>query len=213
VGDKGSGMKQGFDKRIFTAGTLITDIGFLSYKLPEMVGLLRDKKISKALIEKIMTVVSAVNGCTYCTWFHAKQAISSGISEEEVKNMLNLQFHADASDFELLALLYAQHYAETNRNPDNEMTAKLFEYYGITTAKHITLIIRMIFFGNLLGNTFDAFLSRLRGNKAQNSNGAFEAIFFIFTAPFMLPATLLSRKYRQNEAGINYDRSQMAKHA
>ena len=36
--------------------------------------------------------------------------------------MLNLQFAADASDFEVVALLYAQHYAETNRNQDKEMT-------------------------------------------------------------------------------------------
>jgi len=54
-----------------------------------------------------MTVVTAVNGCTYCTWFHAKQAVTSGISEKEVKNMLNLLFEADASDFEVPALLYA----------------------------------------------------------------------------------------------------------
>jgi AhpD family alkylhydroperoxidase len=205
-------MKRGFDKRIFTARTLISDMAFLTRKLPEMVGLLRDKKISKAFIEKIMTVVSVVNGCTYCSWFHAKQAVSSGISEEEVKNMLVLQFHADASNFELLALLYAQHYAETSRNPDDEMTTKLFESYGAITARHIILVIRMISFGNLLGNTFDAFLSRFKGNKAPNSNGTFEAIFFTLTAPFMLPAMLLSRRYRKNEVEMNYDRSQLAKH-
>jgi AhpD family alkylhydroperoxidase len=206
-------MKRGFDKRIFTARTLMSDMGFLTRKSPEMVGLLWDKKITKALIERIMTVVSAVNGCKYCAWFHAKQAVSSGTSEEEVRNMLNLQFHADASDFELLALSYAQHYAETNRNPDSEMTANLCGFYGARTAKHIILIIRMISFGNLVGNTFDAFLSRLKGNKAPNSNGTFEAIFFVVTAPFMLPAMRLSRKYRENEAEMNYDRSQLAKHA
>ncbi len=157
-------MKQKFDKRIFTAGILIKDLGFLSYKLPQIIGALRNKRISKVFIEKIMIVVSAVNGCTYCTWFHAQRAVSCGISEEEIKNMLNLQFQADASHFEILGLLYAQHYVEMNRNPDNEMTVKLFEYYGDKTARHIILFIRMIFFGNLLGNTFDAFLSKLKGS-------------------------------------------------
>lgn len=187
-------MKQAFNRRIFTAGTLIKDLGFLLYKMPQSVGLWRDNKINRLFIEKIMSVVTAVNGCTYCAWFHAKQAVSSSMSVEEVKNMLNLQFHADASDFELLALLYAQHYAETNRNPDSEMVTKLFDYYGTETAKHIILIIRMIFFGNLLGNTFDAFLSRLKGNKAENSNVVFEAIFFAFTAPFMFPAMIQMKK-------------------
>ena len=44
--------------------------------------------------------------------------------------MLNLQFHADAADFQIPALLYAQHYAETNRNPDGKMTKNLIDFYG-----------------------------------------------------------------------------------
>ena len=189
-------MTKKFDRKIFTFGLLHKDMGFMLYKFPSIVGALRSKKISKAYMEKIMTVVTAVNGCTYCTWFHAKQAVSCGISEDEVKNMLNLQFNADASDFEILGLLYAQHYAETNRKPDPDMTEKLIEYYGDKTAQHIIIIIRMIFFGNLYGNTFDAFLSRIKGNKAQNSNVVFEFFFFILNAPIMLPLIPFTKKYR-----------------
>ena len=189
-------MTQKFDRKIFTFGLLIKDLGYLLFHIPGITGAMRNKKIGRAFSEKIMTVVTAVNGCTYCTWFHAKQAVSSGISEDEVKNMLNLQFNADASDFELPGLLYAQHYAETNRKPDPEMLNRLFEYYGEKTAKHITMIIRMIFFGNLSGNTFDAFLSRLKGNKAENSNVVFEAVFFILSAPFLLPLLPFTKKYR-----------------
>ncbi|MGB7294323.1 MAG: carboxymuconolactone decarboxylase family protein [Candidatus Aminicenantales bacterium] len=87
---------------------------------------MRNKEISRTFIEKIMTVTTAVNGCRYCAWFHAQRAVESGISQEEIRNMLNLQFQADASEFELIALLYAQHYAETDRKPGREMTAKLF---------------------------------------------------------------------------------------
>jgi len=110
--------------------------------------------------------------------------------------MLNLQFKADASDFELFGLLYAQHYAETDRNPDKDMTAKLFEFYDNKTANHIFLIIRMIFFGNLSGNTFDAFLSRLKGNKAKNSNVVFEFFFFLINAPILLPMLPFTKRYR-----------------
>ena len=35
------------------------------------------------------------------------------------------------------------------------------------TARDIMLLIRIIFFGSLLGNTFDAFPTRLRGQKAK----------------------------------------------
>ncbi len=45
----------------------------------------------------------------------------------------------------------------------------------------------MITFGNLSGNTFDAFLSRFKGIKAEGSNPFFEFVFFLFGAPFLLP--------------------------
>ena len=101
--------------------------------------------------------------------------------------MLNLQFQADAAEDEVPALLYAQHYAETDRNPDPEMVEKLTAYYGEEKAQQIQLVIRMITFGNLSGNTFDAFLSRLKGVKAQNSSALFEFFFFLFSAPALLP--------------------------
>jgi len=190
-------MKDNFDRKIYTFRLLLSDLAFLFRNTVNIFAAMRNKKLGKVFMEKVMTVVTAVNGCTYCTWFHAKQAVSSGISEAEVKNMLNLQFAADASNFEVVALLYAQHYAETNRNPDKEMTKKLFDFYGEKTAKHIILMIRMIFFGNLSGNTFDAFLSRLKGKKAKDSNVVFETLFFIINAPVMLPLIPAVKKYRK----------------
>ena len=189
-------MSQKFNKKIFTFNILLNDSFFLLINFSEIIAAMRNKKISKSFREKIMTVVTAVNGCIYCTWFHAKQSIKSGISEEEVKNILSLQFKADASDFEIIGLLYAQHYAETNRKADKKMEEKLFDFYGKKTANHIYIIIRMIFFGNLLGNTFDAFLSRLKGNKAENSNVLFEFFFFIINAPFLLPILPFTKRYR-----------------
>lgn len=163
-------MTQSLTKRIYNSRLLFNDLGFLLYHFPKLISAFKNKNIGKVFREKIMTVVTAVNGCRYCEWFHAKQAASCGISKKEIKNMLNLQFNSDASDFEILGLLYAQHYAETNRNPDKEMTQKLVEFYGQETANHIILMIRIIFFGNLSGNTFDAFLSRLNQTTKLNVN-------------------------------------------
>jgi len=189
--------KKKFTRKIFTARLFFKDFGFLLSQFIQISAISKNKEISKAFFEKIMTIVSAVNGCVYCQWFHAKKAVSSGISTEEVKKMLNLQFQTEALNFELPALLYAQHFAETNRQPDDEMLKKLTDFYGQKTANHIQLIIRMIFFGNLYGNTFDAFLSRFKGQKAENSNIIFEFFFFIFNIPFMLPLMPFVKKYRK----------------
>jgi AhpD family alkylhydroperoxidase len=148
---------------------------------------MRSKEVSRKFGEKIMLVTSAVNGCVYCEWFHAKLAVDSGVSKGEIKQILDLQFQTDASEFELPALLYAQHYAETDKSPDTKMERQLVDFYGEENAAHIKTYIEMIFFGNLLGNTFDAFLSRLKGKPAQNSNVFFEMVFFICWAPFLAP--------------------------
>ncbi len=40
------------------------------------------------------------------------------------------------------------------------------------------LLIRVIYFGNLLGNTFDAFPTRLARRSAENSSARFEFLFY-----------------------------------
>lgn len=189
-----------YDKRIFSPAVLFRDLGFLISRAPAIVGTMRNPDIGRAFMEKIMMVVTAINGCTYCTWFHAKQAMTSGMSDDEISDMFNLQFEASVSGHELPALLFAQHFAETNRDPDPEMTARLDAFYGERTARDVMLLIRVIFFGNLLGNTFDAFPNRLKGRKAENSSALFELAFFLVTAWFMLPAMWLLRRQRSGDA-------------
>jgi len=46
------------------------------------------------------------------------------------------------------------------------------------TAKHIILVIRMISFGNLCGNTWEAVISRLKGDPVPSSNILFSVYFF-----------------------------------
>ena len=187
-------MKKNFDRRIFTGRAFFKDAGFLFSRIPMSAAAFHNRQISRGFMEKIMLVTTAVNGCTYCSWFHAKQALASGIGDEEVSNMMNLQFNTDASDFETTALLYAQHYAETDRQPEEEITQRFFEYYGEKTANHIYLFIRMISFGNLSGNTWDAFLSRFKGMPAKGSSVIFEFIFFLLTFPVMVPIMMLSHE-------------------
>ena len=158
-----------FEKRIFTPGLFLNDVGYLLTRIPWMIGAARDEKLGRPLIEKIMLVTTAVNECTYCAWYHAKAAVASGLSAEEVRSLLDLQFQATAADYESMALLYAQHYAETNRQPEPQMTARLFDTYGKRTAQHIVLVIRMISFGNLMGNTWDAVLSHCTGRTERVS--------------------------------------------
>jgi len=187
-------MEHQFDRKVFTPKIFFGDIYFLITHVINVIRAFRNKNISKAFAEKIMTVSTAVNGCVYCEWFHAKQAVTSGISENEIKNMLNLQFQADASEFEIPGLLYTQHFAETNRNPEPEMTIRFEKFYGKKTADDVYIFIRIIYFGNLIGNTWDAVLSRFKGNPAPNSKLWFELIFFLIFFLVMFPAMIWMKR-------------------
>ncbi len=178
--------KYGFNKKVYSFKLFFKDIFFLISNITEFKKLGKNKDISDSFREKIMTVVSAINGCVYCKWFHAKQSVKSGISADQVKDLLNLQFGTSVTDYELTAILFAQHYAETDRKPEESMLQKLYNEYGDKNAEHILLSIRMIFFGNLYGNTLDAFVSRLKGKKAENSSFLFEFIFFLKIYRFIL---------------------------
>ena len=192
-------MKKGFSRRIFTPGILAGDVWFILKNIPKFVAYRKNPTFDRAFLEKVMSVVTAVNGCVYCSWFHAKEASAAGISQDEIDDLFQLQFDTEANDFELPALKYAQHFAETGRHPDARETAAFVSYYGAETAGDIMLFIRMILLGNLAGNTYDAFRSRLKGCPAPDSNALFEFGFFLIAFPLMFPASIMMKRQHRNK--------------
>jgi len=113
--------------------------------------------VPPAFRERLMLAVTAVNGCRYCSWFHAKEALKSGVEYEELTQLLAGTIDACPED-EAVALLYAHHWAESNAHPDPEVVHKLAQAYGRESSEAIHVVLRMIRMGNLLGNTWDSFL-------------------------------------------------------
>lgn len=117
--------------------------------------------ISPAFRERLMLVVTEVNGCRYCSYYHAREALKSGISAAELQDFLAGTLPAETPPDEYVALVYAQHWAETDAHPDPEAAQKLLAVYGEEKAAAIDLLLRMIRVGNLLGNTADYLVYRL----------------------------------------------------
>ena len=111
-----------------------------------------------------MLAVTAVNGCRYCSYLHAKLALKEGISQEEISQLLSRDLDGCPEE-EAPAVIYAQHWAESNAHPDPEATRKLQEIYGLEKAAAIHLMLRMIRLGNLLGNSWDYLLYRISLGK------------------------------------------------
>lgn len=191
-----------FKLKVYVLSAFVKDFIIIHKDIPALIASLFQRRISRAFEEKIMLTVTAVNGCTYCAWLHSKAALKAGVDQQEVKQLLSGQFSGPIDDEELTALNFAVHYAETDKKPDRELLNNLIEVYGNKTADDILLRLRLIYFGNLCGNTFKAFLSRLKGVKPKNSFWPTELIIFLILLPLLGPIALLMKKERRvNSAG------------
>ncbi|MHB1415212.1 MAG: carboxymuconolactone decarboxylase family protein [Chloroflexota bacterium] len=159
----------GFSRRIFTLGSFFASIGAILRHREALRAAGRDGRVDKRFAEKIMLAVTQVNGCRYCNYGHTRAALKAGVTDAELQRLLAGEVGA-FPEREAVALAFAQHYAEQAGHPDPEAWGRVVDYYGPDTARDIMAYIRMISFGNLFGNTFDAFLSRLAGKPAAGSS-------------------------------------------
>ncbi len=120
--------------------------------------------ISPAFRERLMLAVTAVDGCRYCSYFHAKQALKSGLTPEEISRLLSRDVDNCPVE-DAVAVIYAQHWAESDAHPDPEAVRKLHQTYGVEKTEFIHLMLRMIRLGNLLGNSWDYLLYRISFGK------------------------------------------------
>jgi len=158
-----------FNKRIYTFPAFKADVRLIFDHMDDLRKASRSGRISKAFTEKLMLVVSQVNGCRYCSYGHSRAALAAGVSESELQSLLALELEVFSPD-EVTALTFAQHYADVKGEPDPSAWQRLVTYYGEEKAHDILAYLRMITFGNLLGNTFDALLSRMGGKPAAGSS-------------------------------------------
>ena len=114
--------------------------------------------------ERLMLAVTQVNECRYCSEFHAKQALKTGLSQDEVQELLD-GIADQCPPEQLTAILYARHWAEMAGQPDPDIHQTLIETYGAAKAAAIETLLRMINAGNLSGNTFDFILYRISGGR------------------------------------------------
>ena len=145
-----------FRRRIYhSRREFFGDVRYMLTHRPLVREAMRGDVIPPAFRERLMMAVTEVNGCRYCSYYHARESLKAGVSEAEVKDLLGGIISSDSPEEEYVALLYAQHWAETNGHPDPEALEKLIETYGQKRADAIEVILPMIRSGNLMGNTWD----------------------------------------------------------
>ena len=107
-----------------------SDMIFLLKKSGRIRDLLRKKILSGSFRERLMLAVTSVYSCRYCSWVHAREAFRSGVNQEEVARLLKGSVDSCPEE-EAVAVLYAQHWADSDTKPDHEAIQRLQETYGI----------------------------------------------------------------------------------
>ncbi len=150
-----------FKRRMYhSLGELLIDLRKIVSRRKEVRALMRGKIVSPAFRERLMLVVTGVNGCRYCSYVHAREALTKGISQAEIEALGKGLFEGSPLD-EVPALLYAQHWAEMDGAPDEQARSFVLERYGGQAVKMMDLAMHIIRVGNLIGNTTDYLLSRV----------------------------------------------------
>jgi AhpD family alkylhydroperoxidase len=184
-----------FSRRIYTVPSLTADVKLIFDNMAALRNANHSGHVSHAFAEKIMLVVTSVNGCRYCSYGHSRAALAAGVPEIELRKLLSLEL-GEFPTSEVVALTFAQYYAESRSNPDPAAWRRLSSYYGEETANDIVTYIRMITFGNLLGNTFDALLSRFAGKPAPGSS-IWNELGVLLGAIWMPPMRLLLQLFKK----------------
>jgi AhpD family alkylhydroperoxidase len=150
-----------FQRRTYrNLGELLSDFRIIMSRRKEIRALMQGDIISPSFRERLMLAVTAVNQCRYCSFAHARQALTVGVSEDEIKALGQGLFEGSPAE-EVPALLYAQHWAELGGEPDEPARSAVVTQYGEPAVETMELALRMIRVGNLTGNTFDYFLHRI----------------------------------------------------
>jgi len=154
-----------FKKRTYkNPKELFSDLWFPISNRKRLKEVTNKRLISPAFQERLMLAVTAVDGCRYCSYFHTKQALKSGLTPEEISQLLSGDVD-NCPEEEAVAAIYAQHWAESGAHPDPEAIRKLQQTYGVEKSEAIHLMLRMIQMGNLMGNSWDCLLYHISFGK------------------------------------------------
>ncbi len=153
----------------------------------------RNNEISPQFTERIMLAVTEVNNCAICSYAHSKRALESGMTAEEIQNMLS-GIMDDVPDDEVAGVMFAQHYADTRGNPTMESWQRIVQIYGTSKAEAILGSIRMIMIGNTYGIPWSSFFNRFKGKADPRSSLLYELTMMLGTVlvPFSFIHALIS---------------------
>ncbi|WP_405572594.1 carboxymuconolactone decarboxylase family protein [Winogradskyella sp. Asnod2-B02-A] len=160
-------------KKKFSLGEMYSAFVYLPRALLKMIANSKKQYVNNDFVKRLQLAVTEVNGCSICSYGHAKMALRQGLSGQEIISILSGENHLIKPE-EAKAIMFAQHYADSRGHPKKYAYDVIIQNYGKKKARIILSAIQLITVGNMLGIPFSAFQSRLKGKPYKDSSLFFE---------------------------------------
>ena len=179
----------GYRKRTITAGEFISSPFSLAGEAPVIWEIWGRHELDPGFREEIMLTVAKLNDCRYCSWGHHQWAHIAGIPEEELAQIEDMELE-NFDRRKWVALSYARAFVSGKfGSVPGELRKEMRANYSTHEIKEIELVVRIMDLSNRGANTWDAMLSRLKGNPAPDSHILDEAVLssaFLTIAPVVV---------------------------
>jgi len=188
-----------FESRIYDVKTFYGFLEDLIFHWSDLKEAERHERTSKEFRERIMLSVSKVNGCRFCSYVHTKSALKAGMKESEIQNLLRGE-NDDIPSEEGVAILFAQHYAETKGHYDPEAWQRLLETYGEDASRDIMAFIRVMMVSNHHAIAFEGLYKRIKMKPDPGSSIGREmgiALGMFLFIPLIIIKNVFSSKPKQ----------------
>jgi len=154
-------------------------VGEVARKIAEALSMqaIYDGRLDEDFREQLMVAVAFQNQAPYCNWIHRTWASRAGVTDEELGKIETL--HLDELDPKVAtAVMYVRALVSSDwQDVPRDLRQQMQEYFTWRDIEDIELIARAMDISNLAGNTWDAMLSRLKGQPIEDSDLLSEIFF------------------------------------
>ncbi len=188
----------GYRKRTMTAREFAGSLYSLAPQASMIYQIWGKQELDPGFREELMLAVAKLNDCRYCTWGHHEWAYLSGVPEEELAHIENMDPEGfDRSKW--VAISYVRALVSANYGEVSpELLQELREHYSPREIEEIELVARVMDIANRGANTWDAMLSRFRGNPANDSRLLDEIVMSgVFWSAAPVVVLLLAREAKR----------------
>lgn len=160
-------------KRKFNFRELYSALVLTPRAMSKLVGNNKSKLVGVDFVERLQLAVTEVNGCPACSYQHTKMALRQGMSNDEIVSFLSggVEF---VKPEEAKAIMFVQHFAESNGVPRKYAYDAIVKEYGEKEALIILSAAQIMITGNIYGIPYSAFQSRLKGSVYKDSSLFYE---------------------------------------